>query len=220
MMLFITDLLEAGLVADLWQWLETAAFVDGKATAGADARLVKHNTQVAEADPQLRAMQRKVTDALHRHRLFAMAARPQTIRAPLFSRYEPGMTYGDHVDNAMMGGMRVDVSVTIFLSDPASYEGGDLVIASSAGEQDVKLAAGSAVVYPTTALHRVAPVTAGVRLAAVTWVRSLVRDAGCREILFDLETARHAIRQRSGQTAETDLLAKVQSNLLRHWIED
>lgn len=220
MMLFITDLLEAVLVADLRQWLENATFVDGKATAGADARLVKHNTQVAEADPHLRAMQGRVKDALQENRLFGMAARPRTIRAPLFSRYERGMTYGDHVDNAVMGGMRVDVSATIFLSDPQSYEGGELVIASSAGEQDVKLAAGSAVIYPTTALHRVAPVTSGIRLAAVTWVRSLVRDAGCREILFDLETARHGIGQRFGKTAETDLLAKVQSNLMRRWVED
>jgi PKHD-type hydroxylase len=112
------------------------------------------------------------------------------------------------------------VSVTVFLSEPDEYEGGALVIESSAGEQDVKLAAGSAVVYPTTSLHRVAPVVAGERRAAVTWVRSLVRDAAARELLFDLETARHGLYERLGKTSEMDLLAKTQSNLLRLWAED
>ena len=116
--------------------------------------------------------------------------------------------------------MRTDLSVTVFLSDPEDYDGGELVIESAAGEQDVKLAAGDAVVYPTTFLHRVAPVTKGERLAAVTWVRSLVRDAAKREMLFDLETARHALFERLGKTPELDLLAKTQSNLLRRWAED
>jgi PKHD-type hydroxylase len=130
------------------------------------------------------------------------------------------MTYGTHVDNAIMGGMRTDVSLTLFLSDPADYEGGELVIESTAGEQDIKLPPGSGVVYSTTALHRVAPVQRGQRLAAVTWVRSLVRDPAAREILFDLETARHRLLEQVGKTPELDLLSKTQANLLRMWAED
>lgn len=111
----------------------------------------------------------------------------------MFSRYEQGMAYGNHVDNSIMRGVRTDVSVTLFLSDPDQYGGGQLVIDSPAGEQEIKLAVGCAVTYPTTPLHRVAPVLSGERLAAVTWVRSFVRDAAKREMLFDLDTAHYGV---------------------------
>ena len=130
------------------------------------------------------------------------------------------MTYGAHVDDALMGGMRTDVSFTVFLVPPDSYEGGELVIDSTAGEQAFKLAAGSAIVYPATSLHRVEPVPAGVRLAAVGWARSFVRDAGERELLFDLETARQAVFQQDGKSPTFDLLSKCGANLLRRWAED
>ena len=220
MLLYIADLLDAASVERLRAWLSGAEFSDGRATAGSEARKVKHNEQVGRTDPDLADMQMLVTKRLHEHRLFSMAARPKIIRPPLFSRYVPGMDYGSHVDNALMGGMRTDLSLTVFLSDPESYEGGELVIESTAGEQDIKLPAGSAVLYPTTALHRVAPVRSGQRLAAVTWVRSLVRDAEAREILFDLETARHGLSERFGKVPEFDLLSKTQANLLRKWVED
>ena len=220
MLIMIANVLDAENVQWLRDNLAEVRYVDGRQTAGREARLVKRNDQVDRADPLLARMQDLVTDRLLDHQLFRMAARPHLVRPPLFSRYEPGMAYGSHVDDAIMGGMRTDLSVTVFLSDPEDYDGGELVIESAAGEQDVKLAAGDAVVYPTTFLHRVAPVTKGERLAAVTWVRSLVRDAAKREMLFDLETARHALFERLGKTPELDLLAKTQSNLLRRWAED
>jgi PKHD-type hydroxylase len=220
MLLCIVDLIDKQTVSELRDWLTVAKFSDGRATAGADARKVKHNEQVDKSDPKLAKMQELVTDKLWDHALFSEATQARRIRPPLFSRYAPGMAYGNHVDNVMMGGMRTDISVTVFLSDPEDCDGGELVIDSTAGEQDFKLPAGSAILYPTTALHRVAPVTRGQRLAAVTWVRSLVRDAACREVLFDLETARHGLAKQLGKTAELDLIAKSKSNLLRMWAED
>lgn len=130
------------------------------------------------------------------------------------------MEYGAHVDDALMNGIRSDVSFTLFLSDPATYEGGELVIETSSGEDDIKLPAGSMIAYPSSSLHRVAPVTRGTRLAAVGWARSLIRDAGRRELLFDLDTARQSLFAREGKTAEFDLLSKTSANLLRMWVED
>lgn len=220
MLLNIVDLIDQEMVAGLRAWLGEAQFVDGRVTAGSDARQVKNNEQVDRADAKLAEMQKLVSDRLWDNELFVMATRPSRIRPPLFSRYVPGMSYGAHVDNALMGGMRTDISVTLFLSDPGDYEGGELVIESTAGEQDIKLPAGSAVVYSTTALHRVAPVQRGQRLVAVTWVRSLVRDSAKREILFDLETAQLGIVNKLGKTPELDLLSKTHANLLRMWAED
>ena len=130
------------------------------------------------------------------------------------------MEYGSHVDDALMNGIRTDVSFTLFLSDPDSYDGGALVIESSGGEDDIKLPAGSLVAYPSTTLHRVQPVTKGARLAAVGWARSFIRDPARRELLFDLDTARQSLFAREGKTAEFDLLSKSTANLLRMWAED
>ena len=165
-------------------------------------------------------MRALVETRLRDHPVFALATRPKTILGPLFSRYQPGHAYGAHVDDALMGGIRSDVSFTLFLSDPASYGGGELVIDSTAGEEAFKLAPGSVITYPATTLHRVAPVTSGERLAAAGWVRSFIRDADRRELLFDLDTARRRIFDREGKTAEGDLLAKCAANLLRQWCED
>lgn len=130
------------------------------------------------------------------------------------------MAYGSHVDDALMGGMRTDVSFTLFLSEPDTYDGGALVIETSAGEDDVKLPAGSLVAYASTTLHRVAEVTRGARLAAVGWARSYIRDPAQREVLFDLDTAHQSLFQKSGKTPEFDLLSKTSANLLRMWAED
>ena len=154
------------------------------------------------------------------HQLFRLAARPKALSPLILSRYEPGMEYGTHVDDALMNGMRTDVSFTLFLSDPESYEGGALVIESTGGEEDVKLPAGSLVAYPSTTLHRVAPVTRGVRLAAVGWARSFVRDAGqARAALRPRHRAANLFK-REGKTADFDLLSKTSTNLLRMWAED
>jgi PKHD-type hydroxylase len=163
-----------------------------------------------------------VHQAIAQNPLFKAAVRPKTIRPILFSRYEPGMSYGWHTDNAVMGDrkfVRSDISLTLFLSEPDNYQGGELVIDTSLGEKTFKLAAGSMIVYPSTFLHQVTEVTQGIRLAAVTWVQSLVRDVQQREILFDIDTVRRSIFEQSGKTVEFDLLCKTHSNLLRQWVD-
>ncbi|MEZ2227668.1 Fe2+-dependent dioxygenase [Microcoleus sp.] len=210
---------ELGLIIDR---LKNAEFVDGKLTAGWYAQQVKNNAQLKNNAAPTQELRNLVNQALKRNSLFQIAARPKAIRPIMFSRYQGGMYYGTHIDNAIMGDeelMRSDLSLTLFLSDPATYTGGELVIESTQGEQAFKLDAGSMVVYPTTTLHRVEPVTEGERIAAVTWVQSLVRDAHKREILFDLDTVRDTLFQKSGKTAEFDLLSKSIANLLRKWAD-
>lgn len=221
MLLCIADVLAPEELRAIVAKLESANFVDGKITAGWHARLVKHNAQLdsnAAIAPELKQL---VLAALQRSALFQMAVRPKVIRAPLFSRYEVGMSYGSHVDNALMGDppIRSDVSMTLFLTPSNTYDGGELVIETTQGEEAIKLEAGSMVVYPSATLHRVEPVTWGVRLVAVTWVQSLVRDAQDREILFDLDTARQAIFEKYGKIPEFDLLSKSHANLLRRWVD-
>jgi PKHD-type hydroxylase len=219
MILAIADVLSAADVAEVHAGLAAATFVDGKATAGWSAKLVKANLQAADR-PELERVRAPVEVRLAEHAVFALATRPKTILGPLFSRYEPGHAYGAHVDDALMGGVRTDVSFTLFLSAPESYDGGELVIDSAAGEDAFKLGPGSVLTYPSTTLHRVAPVTRGRRLAAVGWVRSYIRDPAHRELLFELETARRRLFEREGKTADGDLLAKCAANLLRLWCED
>ena len=202
--------------------LKDAEFVDGAATAGWHAKQVKHNTQLKGNDPLTQELRGVVNQALQRNRLFQAAIRPKTIRPVLFSRYEPGMEYGYHVDNALMSDQpptRADVSLTLFLSAPSTYTGGELVIDTSLGEQSFKLEAGAMIVYPSSTLHRVAPVTAGIRYAAVTWVQSFVRDVSEREILFDLDTAQQVMFEKSGKSPEFDIVSKTLANLLRKWAD-
>ncbi|WP_404783703.1 Fe2+-dependent dioxygenase [Altericista sp. CCNU0014] len=201
--------------------VKTADFIDGRATAGWHAQLVKHNTQLPASSPVLATVRQVIGAALARHGLFQMVVRPHTIRPVTLSRYQVGMHYGSHIDDVVMQNptMRSDVSMTIFLSDPAIYDGGELVIEGSQGEVVFKLPAGSAIVYPSSTLHRVEEVTRGERLAAVTWIQSLVRDAGQREILFDLDTARQALFDASGKTPIFDSISKSHANLFRQWME-
>jgi PKHD-type hydroxylase len=219
MILAIADVLSAAEVAEVRAGLATATFVDGKATAGWAAKLVKTNLQ-ASRGPDLERVRALVETRLTEHAVFQLATRPKTILGPLFSRYQPGHAYGPHVDDALMDGVRTDIAFTLFLSDPESCVGGELVIDTPAGEEAFKLAAGSVVTYPATTLHRVAPVVSGERLAAVGWVRSFVREAAHRELLFDLETARRRLFDRDGKTADGDLLAKCVANLMRMWCDD
>ncbi len=163
-----------------------------------------------------------VLAALKRNQTFQRAALPRTIRPPLISRYQAGMSYGLHVDDAMMGSRvkeRSDISVTVFLSDPGDYEGGDLVMNSPFGAQEIKLPAGHAVVYPSSTLHKVAPVTRGERLAAVIWVQSQVRDPARREILYDVYRMRETLARIDPESEEADLAFKTSANLLRMWSE-
>lgn len=201
--------------------VKAADFIDGQATAGWHAKLVKHNTQLPASSPVLATVREVISTALARHGLFQMAVRPHVIRPVTLSRYQVGMRYGSHIDDVVMHNptMRSDVSMTLFLSDPATYDGGELVIESTQGEAVFKLPAGSAIVYPSSTLHRVEEVSRGERLAAITWIQSLVRDAGQREILFDLDTARQALFEASGKTPIFDLVSKSHANLLRQWVE-
>jgi PKHD-type hydroxylase len=199
-----------------------ASFVDGAATAGWHAKLVKRNRQAAPDDPAATRLKTDMVAALRAHPTFRAAVLPRIIRPPLISRYDAGHAYGTHVDDALMGGdspVRSDVSVTIFIASPDDYDGGELVIESSDGEFPYKLPAGAAIVYPSTHLHRVEPVTRGVREVAVTWVQSLVRDARHREALYDLDTARRALFKEGGKSRAFDLVAKTYANLLREWAE-
>jgi PKHD-type hydroxylase len=219
MILAIADVLCAADLAEVGGALASATFVDGRATAGWSARLVKANLQ-ASAGPEVERARALVETRLAEHAVFALATRPKVVLGPLFSRYRPGHAYGPHVDDALMAGVRSDVAFTLFLSAPERYDGGELVIDSAAGEEAFKLGAGSVVTYPATTLHRVAPVASGERLAAVGWVRSYIREAERRELLFDLDTARRRLFEREGKTPEGDLLAKCAANLLRLWCED
>lgn len=219
MQIVIGNVLSAEDLKGVHVVLTRARFVDGRATAGFAARLVKNNQQAAN-DRKLDAARALIAGRLMSNDVFRLAARPKTLSPLIVSRYEPGMAYGSHVDDALMQGMRTDVSFTLFLSQPDSYDGGELVIESASGEEAVKLDPGSLVAYPSTALHRVAPVTRGARLAAVGWVRSYVRDAARRELLFDLDTARRAMFTREGNSAEYDLVSKSLANLMRMWVED
>ncbi|MDB5411840.1 MAG: Fe2+-dependent dioxygenase [Rubritepida sp.] len=225
MMLCLSNMLDIDLRAQLAVLLAAADFADGAGTAGWHARLVKTNRQAVLRHPATRQAAALVSAALRDHPVFRAAVQPRRIAPPLFARYATGEAYGPHVDDALMGladpagPLRSDVAVTVFLAAPESYDGGDLIIEDSSGEQAFKLAAGDAIAYPATSLHRVAPVTAGERQVAVTWVQSLVRDAAKREILFDLDTARQHLFAKEGKSATFDLLAKSHANLLRRWAE-
>lgn len=201
--------------------LDQLNWSSGKRTAGAAARGVKENLQADGSDPRVQALERFVVEALRRHALFDIAARPARLTRVMFSRYEPGMTYGAHTDDALMGGgddkLRTDLAFTIFLADRDSYQGGALTIDSALGEQEIKLDAGDAILYPAGSIHYVAPVTQGARLAAVGWVQSYIADAGQREILFDLSVARSRLAQAGAARAELLALDKAISNLLRMW---
>lgn len=194
-------------------------FDDGAKTAGWRARDRKNNLQAVDSALAKGAL-RKLEKALQKNALFQSAARPKEIVRMLLSRYEQGMSYGAHVDDAVMAGRRTDLSFTLFLADPESYDGGALVIDRTEGERAFKLPAGHLLLYPSTTLHRVEPVTHGTRLAAVGWVRSLIRDDAQRELLFDLDQAVALLRSEDGREAAIDLVLKTRSNLLRRWVDD
>ena len=220
MQIAIANILAGDELSFVQARVKAARFVDGKATAGFAARLVKNNEQAAASDASLNEVRKLVSERILGNDLFRMAARPKQLTPLLISRYEPGMTYGSHVDDALMQGLRTDVSFTLFLDDPASYDGGELIIETTAGEDSIKLQAGSLVAYPSTSLHRVADVTRGQRHVIVGWARSFIRDAAQRELLFDLDTARRQLFDRDGKSAEFDLISKSLANLLRMWADD
>lgn len=216
-MLMIEGVLAAEDLERVRAGLADAPFRDGRATAGGEARKVKANRQALGADEKVAALARFVGGALARHELLRLYARPAKWSPVMFNRYGPGESYGLHMDDAFMGEgdarLRTDLSFTLFLSEPDSYGGGELVVTGGEGDRAVKLPAGSLILYPTGALHRVAEVTAGERLAAVGWIQSLVRAPEQRELLFDLGRVRRALAAGESRL----LLDKSVGNLLRMW---
>lgn len=201
--------------------LARARFVDGKLSAGQAARRVKNNQELDPRASELESLNNLVMNSLVEHPLYRSAALPLRVAAPYFARYTPGMAYGEHVDDPVMGGdgglYRSDASITLFLNDPESYDGGELVIRTPAGEQQVKYAAGDAVLYPSSSLHRVATVTRGERLVAVTWLQSLVRDPLRRELLHELNVVRERLLASEPESENAKLVNKSYVNLVRMW---
>jgi PKHD-type hydroxylase len=218
--MLVADVLDAAEVARIREALARAPFRDGRATAGPAARQVKDNEQARGDDPEVAELGRSVRQALEQHPAVQALVRPVRWSTLMFSRYAPGHRYGLHTDDAGMRDehgwpLRTDISLTLFLSDPETYEGGALRLVGPDGERSFRPAAGSAVFYPTGLLHEVTPVTRGVRLACVGWVQSLVRRADRRELLSDLDRVRRNLPEGEDRL----LLDRAVGNLLRMWGE-
>lgn len=223
MLLRIPSVLDRSELDMVRRMLAGAPFVDGKLSAGQVAKRVKHNQEVDRRARELEQLNNLVMGKLVQHPVYRSAALPLRVAAPYYARYTPGMQYGDHVDDPVMGAdgvlYRSDVSITVFLGDPAGYDGGELVINTPFGEQQVKLPAGDAVMYPSSSLHRVAEVTRGERLVAVTWLQSLVRDPARRELLHELNSVRERMLANTPETEDAKLINKTYVNLVRMWGE-
>jgi PKHD-type hydroxylase len=221
MLLIIPGVLGKEEVASVLRELGEGDYEDGRASAGQLAREVKKNLQVKRDAAAAQKCAPMILDVLRRNNLFYSAAFPHKIHGPIFNRYDEGMTYGLHVDNALMGepaSIRSDVSATLFLSAPDTYDGGELVIQEHQGDKRIKLPPGSMVVYSSTSAHRVEPVRRGTRLAAIFWIQSMVREEAKRDILFDLN---HVVTSLHGKVEQPAVmaLAAVYHNLLRMWVE-
>jgi PKHD-type hydroxylase len=225
MLVHVPQVLNADQVASARQALEQTEWVDGRVTAGPQSARVKHNLQLAENHPVAEEIGDTILTALQRHPLFIAAALPLRVFPPLFNRYESGGSFGSHVDNAIrqVAGtghrIRTDLSATLFLSPPDSYDGGELLVEDTYGVHVVKLDAGHLVLYPSTSLHSVRPVTRGARLAAFFWIQSMVRDDGQRTLLLDLDSAIQRLNQDVPDHPSAVQLTGVYHNLLRRWAE-
>ena len=201
--------------------LESAQFSDGRATAGSTAARAKKNLELS-GENELRELSELIVSALSRNEGFRLYAMPLRILPPIFSKYDVGMYYDEHVDGPLMQGamlIRTDLAFTVFLCDPEKYDGGELVIESDGVSKPVKLRPGSAVLYPSTTVHKVEPVTRGTRLAAIGWVQSLVRDTQKRDLLADLARVSAWARETAPDAKEATLPGKIYSNLVRMWSE-
>jgi PKHD-type hydroxylase len=226
MMIAIPDLLDAATVARIRAIIDAAEWIDGNATSGHQSALAKSNEQLPEASDAARQAGAIMLEALGRSPLFFAAALPLKVFPPLFNRYGEGQTFGTHVDNAIRiqrgteFRIRSDLSITVFLEDPAGYDGGELMVEDHYGVQRVKLPAGHAVLYPSSSLHNVTPVTRGRRVASFFWLQSMIRDDSARRILFDLD---QSVQRLTGELGGTDRsvieLTGVYHNLLRRWAD-
>ena len=222
MLASIDHLISAQNLVRIRQLLDESPFVDGKLSAGMVARGVKNNQEMNPQSEHFNTLNELLMSNLVRHPKYKAAAWPKRVAAPFYARYEPGMEYGEHVDDPVMGQgdlYRTDVSTTVFLSEPDEYEGGELIIKDSYGERAIKLGAGSAVVYPSHSRHYVAPVTKGVRLVAVTWAQSTIRDPAQREMLYELNQAREMLFKELPESEATRKVSATFNNLVRRWVD-
>ena len=223
MLVHVPQVLDAATLAAMRKRLAEAAWVDGRVTAGFQSAQVKENLQLAEDSADARVLGEMVLRALEKNALFISAALPRSVFPPLFNKYEPGMNFGAHVDNAIrqVGDtgrrIRTDVSATLFISAPENYDGGELVIEDTFGTHSVKLPAGDMILYPATSLHRVMPVTRGARVASFFWIQSLVKDDSERTMLFELDRTIADLGQRSPNDPALVRLTATYHNLVRKW---
>jgi PKHD-type hydroxylase len=226
MLLCVPDVLSKDDVADFRGVMDSVVWEDGRSTAGAQSALVKQNEQLPPSCEASRRLGERVVKALAANPMFISAAIPRHIFPPLFNRYGVGQRFGVHVDNAVRGdhltGMRIrtDLSVTLFLSEPEEYDGGELVVEDYFGSHEVKLPAGDLVLYPATSLHMVTPITRGTRVASFFWLQSMIRDAHARSMIFDLDAAIQGLVGRIGRDdPHTVKLTGIYHNLIRYWAE-
>jgi PKHD-type hydroxylase len=225
MLIQIPDVLSAEQVAHARILLDAAEWIDGRVTAGHQSAQAKDNVQVPEGHPAARQVGELIVRALQQNPLFISAALPLHVFPPLFNRYSGGQSFGNHVDNSIRTvpgtahRIRTDLSATLFLSAPADYDGGELMVEDTYGAHSVKLPAGSMVLYPSTSLHHVRPVTRGARVSSFFWLQSMVRDDGDRTLLFDLDSAIRALNQSGPHQSAAVQLTGVYHNLLRKWAE-
>lgn len=225
MLLRVPQVLNADELQQMQSLMAKAEWVDGKVTAGTQSAQVKRNIQLPESSPEAEAARQILLTALSRNALFFSAALPKKIYPPLFNQYRDGMDFGAHIDNAVrthaLTGLhvRTDISCTLFLADPDSYDGGELVVEDTYGQQMVKLPAGDMVLYPGTSLHHVRPVTRGARLASFFWLQSMIRDDAQRTLLFDMDAAIVTLRQQVGDNAAVIRLTGNYHNLIRMWAD-
>lgn len=225
MLLHVPDVLTRDQVAHGRRLLEQAEWIDGRVTAGAQSSRTKRNLQLPEDSPAARELGDMILPALQRSSLFMSAALPLKVYPPMFNRYSGGHAFGSHVDNAIRQvpgtphRVRTDLSATLFFAPPEEYDGGELVVEDTYGAHKVRLPAGHLVLYPSTSLHHVTPVTRGERLAAFFWIQSLIRDDGQRTLLFDMDTAIQKLARDAPDHPSTVQLTGVYHNLLRQWAE-
>ena len=225
MMVHVPNVLTPEQVARCREVMEKTAWIDGRVTAGHQSAQVKHNLQLPENSPEARELGTMVVEALARNNLFMSAVLPKQVFPPLFNRYDAGMNFGAHVDNAIRGianssiQIRTDVSSTLFISSPEDYDGGELVVDDTYGSHTVKLPAGDMIVYPATSLHHVTPITRGARIASFFWTQSMIRDESKRSLLFDMDMAIIKLSRDHPDHASVVELTSVYHNLLRQWAE-
>jgi PKHD-type hydroxylase len=225
MLIHVPAVLSREQVAQARRLLDDAQWIDGRATAGVQSARAKQNLQLPEDTPLARELGELVLGALQRSPLFMSAALPWKVYPPMFNKYAGGDSFGSHVDNAIRQvpgtphRVRTDVSATLFLAEPEEYDGGELVVADTYGMHTVRLPAGHMVLYPSTSLHHVTPVTRGARVASFFWVQSLVRDDGRRTLLYDMDTAIQRLARDVPDHPSTVQLTGVYHNLLRQWSE-